>query len=336
MNYFFVFQNKTFKEEYDGGYLWAPQHGKTGRIESHWIKMKDVRRGDIIIHSYKQQIVAISIAKRDVYAAKRPSEAFNEWQQEGWRVDSTYILFKKTILTSDFKERLLKLQPQKYAPFNKRGSGNTGYLFEANKSMFEFIIRQTASIQTTEQEKKIVLGLLNTRNVSQEDMTELEIEMDLEEAKARQLSAEELAVRTKRKETKKSQKAETIVYYRNPYLKEMVKQIAAGKCQMCSENAPFYDKDKKPYLEEHHVKRLADGGSDTMDNVVALCPNCHRKVHVLNDEQDTSVLKRIADQNEKHYQRLLEYAEDFTRRSSISNLEENREVMDKNEDHATQ
>ena len=84
------------------------------------------------------------------------------------------------------------------------------------------------------------------------------------------------------------------------------------------------------------MKRLADGGSDTMDNVVALCPNCHRKVHVLNDEQDTSVLKRIADQNEKHYQRLLEYAEDFTRRSSISNLEENREVMDKNEDHATQ
>lgn len=28
MNYFFVFQNKTFHEEYQGGYLWAPQFGR--------------------------------------------------------------------------------------------------------------------------------------------------------------------------------------------------------------------------------------------------------------------------------------------------------------------
>lgn len=51
MNYFFVFQNKTYYEEYRGGYLWAPQRGNTGRKESHWKKMKEVRRGDIIIHS---------------------------------------------------------------------------------------------------------------------------------------------------------------------------------------------------------------------------------------------------------------------------------------------
>lgn len=78
---------------------------------------------------------------------------------------------------------------------------------------------------------------------------------------------------------------------------------------MCGEEAPFYDKNKEPYLEEHHVKRLADGGSDTMDNVVAVCPNCHRKLHVLNDEADTVVLEGIVEQNEKQYQRLLAYAE---------------------------
>lgn len=50
---------------------------------------------------------------------------------------------------------------------------------------------------------------------------------------------------------------------------------------MCGEKAPFYDRNNEPYLEEHHVKQLAKGGSDTMDNVVAICPNCHRRVHVL-------------------------------------------------------
>ena len=33
------------------------------------------------------------------------------------------------------------------------------------------------------------------------------------------------------------------------------------------------------YLEIHHVKRLADDGSDRITNAIALCPNCHREFH---------------------------------------------------------
>ena len=39
------------------------------------------------------------------------------------------------------------------------------------------------------------------------------------------------------------------------------------------------DKNKEPFLEVHHVKSLSDGGEDTLDNVIALCPNCHREKH---------------------------------------------------------
>ena len=85
----------------------------------------------------------------------------------------------------------------------------------------------------------------------------------------------------------------------------MVKRIADGKCQYCGEDAPFIDKQGEPYLEAHHVKRLADGGRDAIDNVVAICPNCHRKVHVLNDEVDTIILEGIADQNKSQLERLL-------------------------------
>lgn len=48
--------------------------------------MKAVKRGDVIIHSYKKQIVAISVAKKDVYVAKKPVELSNDWQTDGWRV----------------------------------------------------------------------------------------------------------------------------------------------------------------------------------------------------------------------------------------------------------
>lgn len=316
MNYFFVFQNKTFYEEHHGGYLWAPQSGNSGRKVSHWEKMKEVRCGDVIIHSYKKRIMAISIVERDVYAAKRPVELSNEWQEDGWRVDTTYIPFSKPIITSDYKEKLLELQPQVNAPFNRLGRGNTGYLFGANKAMYEFVIRQTAAIQNNEQEKQRILELLEQKESHQVTVSELEVVMELENVKAKQLSPEKLAVYIKNSKSKKSQKTESVIYYRSPYVKEMVKRIAKGKCQMCSEGAPFYDKDKKPYLEEHHVRRLADGGSDTMNNVVALCPNCHRRVHVLNDTRDILVLEEVAVQNERQYQRLLAYEEKMQKGAS--------------------
>ncbi|HXU34436.1 MAG TPA: HNH endonuclease [Thermoanaerobaculia bacterium] len=32
-------------------------------------------------------------------------------------------------------------------------------------------------------------------------------------------------------------------------------------------------------MEVHHRIRLAYGGEDTVENAVALCPNCHREAH---------------------------------------------------------
>jgi len=50
-----------------------------------------------------------------------------------------------------------------------------------------------------------------------------------------------------------------------------------------SASAPFISKTGIPYLEIHHVKRLSDDGSDTPENAVALCPNCHRALHYSQD-----------------------------------------------------
>jgi 5-methylcytosine-specific restriction protein A len=55
---------------------------------------------------------------------------------------------------------------------------------------------------------------------------------------------------------------------------------ANGNCEACGSPAPFTRAaDGTPYLEVHHVQPLSTGGLDTLDNVVALCPNCHRKAH---------------------------------------------------------
>lgn len=68
-------------------------------------------------------------------------------------------------------------------------------------------------------------------------------------------------------------------YQRSAVVKAWVLRKANGICECCSKPAPFLNFDGSGYLEIHHVIRLADDGPDTVENVVALCPNCHRELH---------------------------------------------------------
>jgi 5-methylcytosine-specific restriction protein A len=54
---------------------------------------------------------------------------------------------------------------------------------------------------------------------------------------------------------------------------------AAGYCEFCGNAAPFRMEDGEPYLESHHILRLADEGPDHPRNVIGVCPNCHRRAH---------------------------------------------------------
>lgn len=74
-------------------------------------------------------------------------------------------------------------------------------------------------------------------------------------------------------------------FVRDPAVKAWVLERAGGNCEACSQSAPFLGADGSPFLEVHHVRTLADGGSDTVTNAVAVCPNCHRRLHFSEDSQ---------------------------------------------------
>lgn len=81
------------------------------------------------------------------------------------------------------------------------------------------------------------------------------------------------------------------VYLRDPYIAEYAKRWAHGICQLCEQEAPFYQNDK-PFLHTHHIVWLSKGGEDTIQNTIALCPNCHAKVHALDLKKDVNILRR--------------------------------------------
>tara|TARA_B110000196_G_scaffold215874_1_gene185352 strand:+ start:491 stop:1105 length:615 start_codon:yes stop_codon:yes gene_type:complete len=80
------------------------------------------------------------------------------------------------------------------------------------------------------------------------------------------------------KEPKKKTVA-TTYYERDEQVKVWIKRQAKGKCESCGDTTVFLDDNDKVFLEVHHIRELAKGGSDTVTNAVAICPNCHREFH---------------------------------------------------------
>jgi 5-methylcytosine-specific restriction protein A len=113
--------------------------------------------------------------------------------------------------------------------------------------------------------------------------------------KASTLTLEELKSKASKSQSKPgSRVATTTTYQRDANVVNYTLKRADGVCELCEQPAPFNKKNGEPYLEVHHVKQLADGGDDTIENTVALCPNCHRKVHALNVKGDIDKLTRIS------------------------------------------
>lgn len=91
-----------------------------------------------------------------------------------------------------------------------------------------------------------------------------------------------------------------VTYYgRKAFVVEFAKRLANGKCDLCRLPAPFEYESGEGYLECHHIVWLSKGGVDLPENAVALCPNCHRKMHILNKEQDRAALRRRVKERER-------------------------------------
>ncbi|WP_108649681.1 HNH endonuclease [Dongshaea marina] len=134
---------------------------------------------------------------------------------------------------------------------------------------------------------KVALG---SRVVSQDNLQALE--------KKRSKAAKALSDETLKERAAKSRKQpgtfkqEATQYERSIWVAEYAKRQAGGICQLCLQPAPFHNAKGEPYLETHHITWLARGGEDTIENTVALCPNCHKKMHIVDDRQDVLTLQQ--------------------------------------------
>lgn len=140
VKYFWASQNKTYKDERLGGYLWAPKVNAKKQTPFHWRNVSKVERDDLIFSYFRQEIVAVSIARSEPYDAPIPREweYLHDWQNDGWKVDVEYDDIHDRPHVRDFKVKFEKYLPEKYSPMASTG-GAQGYLFELPEIAAEFL-----------------------------------------------------------------------------------------------------------------------------------------------------------------------------------------------------
>ncbi|KKX58354.1 HNH endonuclease signature motif containing protein [Pseudomonas putida] len=142
--------------------------------------------------------------------------------------------------------------------------------------------------------EQLIQAALTERGVQPGDPTAPTADEQTLERRAAAL--QKLKIKKPPKGIKKPKRAasSSTVFVRVPEVRAWVRNEAEGHCDGCGEPAPF-QKLGLPYLEVHHVKPLAEKGSDQVTNAVALCPNCHRRCHHSSDNEEftASLYKKV-------------------------------------------
>ncbi|CUY26381.1 MAG: HNH endonuclease signature motif containing protein [Serratia marcescens] len=145
-------------------------------------------------------------------------------------------------------------------------------------------LKPASHVGTNKLQQLIELIFIHDKETFEEEIKEFEIQVEniLEKGISTQPDGTKKPIKTIRK---------IITIARDPKIKAYILQEAKGICEVCEKSGPFPDSKDRPYLEVHHLKPLANGGSDTVGNTVAVCPNCHRELHYSRDKM--TVLEEI-------------------------------------------
>lgn len=148
MAYWWVNQGQTFKEESQGGFLWAPQD--TIKNLHHWNAVNDLQPGDVVFSHVRRRIVAIAfvIARPAIAPQPRKMAALNLWQGDGYLVEATYQHLPHPISVPEHRATLEPLMPTSYSPMTAAWTARQGYMFAIPPKLGTTLL-QLGSLDTT-------------------------------------------------------------------------------------------------------------------------------------------------------------------------------------------
>ena len=143
MNYWWVSQNQTYKQEIGGGYMWSPKANKNGNSLQSYTNMTEISAGDIVFAFYQRKVQQIGIVLEQAVTSSKPAEfgsSGDYWSISGWMVAVSWTALPNPIAPKEHIEVLRPLLPEKHLPIRSDGAGNQAYLFAIGDSLAEKLL----------------------------------------------------------------------------------------------------------------------------------------------------------------------------------------------------
>lgn len=280
MAIFWVNQGDNFAIEQEECRLNYDPIGNKGHHKPGYKNISNVRYGDFILHNDNSFIRAISVATSDCYIIRKEIAGQgtdllspdDTWDDYVFCVDVSFVELDQPLNIRSCRSWLMKNHDSKSA-FDVTGKPKEPYIHRIADTHVAYLMQMALELPLSEKAQQAVVEVLD-------------------EVKAQTLPDEKLREKAIAEQYRHEspQRIMTTWWYRSPYIAQEAKRKAHGICQLCGQPAPFKDANNQPYLECHHIKWRSQGGEDCLENVVALCPNCHRKMHIRNDPKDVQLL----------------------------------------------
>lgn len=144
MNYWWVNQKQTFRQELAGGFMWSPKRNANRSRSAFYDFMTQVMPGDLIFSYANGAIIAIGVALGTAVTSKKPTDFGNAgatWSEEGWRVDVDFVRTNEQVFPKNHMHLIAPLLPMKYSPLRPDGKGNQVYLTSISQELGLLLIQ---------------------------------------------------------------------------------------------------------------------------------------------------------------------------------------------------
>ncbi len=125
MRYWWANQNKTYKNEVHGGFLWSPKTKSNGARNRFYDNMCEIAVGDVVFSFSDTRIKAIGVVTELAQSSPKPDfgTAGIEWSNDGWLVQVEFNELSSAIRPKDHIALLRPHLPPKYSPLQDTGDG---------------------------------------------------------------------------------------------------------------------------------------------------------------------------------------------------------------------
>lgn len=147
MDYWWVNQNQTYKQEVGGGYMWSPKQNKNGAYNQFYKNMTLAKPGDVVFSFRNQKISDFGVIQSKAISASKPSDfgaSGQNWSDEGWLVSVNWYSLERVFKPKNYIQELRPTLPSKYSPISyKTGSGlQSVYLASVPEQMARVLLEK--------------------------------------------------------------------------------------------------------------------------------------------------------------------------------------------------